>query len=160
MSKWFLHVLRVRYQETDQMRVVYHANYLNWFEIGRTEWVRHAGIDYKSLEEAGLLLPLTHVEAEFVQPARYDDWVTICTRVSEMNALRLTFQSRIVLGDLVSAGKCPALVADEPPGTVLVRGSTRHVWVNKDFKPVRLDREAPEAYNKIRKLFNDGSESA
>lgn len=158
MKTWFLHALRVRYQETDQMKVVYHANYLNWFEIGRTEWVRHAGIEYKYLEAAGLLLPVTHLEAEFLQPAQYDDWVTVCTHVSEMSALRMRFQSRIVMGDIASSADGVKLEADEPPGSVLVQGSTRHVWVNTDWKPVRLDREAPEAYNKIKKLFDVSGE--
>lgn len=153
MKTWFLHALRVRYQETDQMKVVYHANYLNWFEIGRTEWVGHAGIRYKSLEAQGLLLPVTHLEAEFLQPAQYDDWVTICTCVSEMSALRMRFQSRIVMGDIASSASDSMLMAEEPPGPALVRGSTRHVWVNTAWKPVRLDREAPEAYNKIRDLY-------
>lgn len=57
-STWVLHPLRVRYQETDQMGVVFHGNYVTWFEIGRTEWIRNAGYDYKTIEEQGLLLRL------------------------------------------------------------------------------------------------------
>ncbi|MBW5447425.1 YbgC/FadM family acyl-CoA thioesterase [Cohnella sp. CFH 77786] len=151
MHTWYLHALRVRYQETDPMKVVYHANYLNWFEIGRTEWVRHAGISYRDMEDRGLLLPVTHLEASFEQPARYDDWVTVCTRAAEMSALRVRFQTRIVMGDL-AASHGPSLMAEEPPGGVLVAGSTRHVWVNAAWKPVRLDREAPELYRKLKAL--------
>ncbi|MFD0673439.1 acyl-CoA thioesterase [Cohnella sp. GCM10027633] len=145
MNKWYLHPLRVRYQETDQMGVVYHVNYLNWFEIGRTEWVRHAGIAYKEMEAKGLLLPVTDIEASFRQPAKYDEWITVCTRVAEMSAIRVRFESRIVSGDLSEAygAYCEG---DEPPGDALVTGGTRHVWVNKEWKPVRFDREAPEWY--------------
>jgi acyl-CoA thioester hydrolase len=152
MKTWFLHPLRVRYQETDQMRVVYHANYLNWFEIGRTEWVRHAGISYREMEASGLLLPVTHVEASFLQPARYDDWVTVCTHLEEMTPLRIKFQSRVVRGDLTETHGL-SLSADEPSGEILVRGSTHHVWVGPSMKPVRLDRESPASYEKIRALY-------
>jgi acyl-CoA thioester hydrolase len=158
MKTWYLHTLRVRYQETDQMKVVYHANYLNWFEIGRTEWVREAGITYRDMEEQGLLLPVTHLEVSFLQPAHYDDWITICTHMAEMSPLRVRFQSRIVIGDL-SADHGPTLWSEEPPGEKLVEGSTRHVWVNAAWKPVRLDREAPAFYEKM-KQWARGAESA
>jgi acyl-CoA thioester hydrolase len=140
------------------MKVVYHANYLNWFEIGRTEWVRHAGISYRDMEEQGLLLPVTHLEASFFQPAQYDDWVTVCTHMAEMSALRVRFQSRIVIGDL-SASHGASLLAEEPPGEMLVQGSTRHVWVNAAWKPVRLDRKSPAFYEKLKALSQE-TESA
>jgi len=151
VATWFLHPLRVRYQETDQMGVVYHVNYLNWFEIGRTEWVRQAGIDYKEMEARGLLLPVTDVEASFKQPAKYDDWITVCTRVAEMTSVRVRFDSRVLGGNLTeSVGH--QYVGDEPPGILLVQGGTRHVWVNKEWKPVRFAREAPDWYDKMVRL--------
>jgi acyl-CoA thioester hydrolase len=140
------------------MMVVYHANYLNWFEIGRTEWIRHAGISYREMEEKGLLLPVTHMEAFFLQPAQYDDWVTVCTCMTEMTALRVRFESRIVIGDL-AASHGTVYRGDEPPGETLVHGGTRHVWVNAAWKPVRLDREVPEFYAKMQVLVQ-GTQSA
>ncbi|RED56586.1 acyl-CoA thioesterase [Cohnella lupini] len=151
MGIWMLHPLRVRYQETDQMGVVYHANYLNWFEIGRTEWVRQAGIAYKEMENSGLLLPVTDVEASFKQPAVYDDWVTVCTRMAEMSSVRVRFESRVVSGD-ITGGLGERYEGDEPPGLLLVRGGTRHVWVNKDWKPVRFAREAQDWYDRMIRL--------
>lgn len=151
MGKWFLHALRVRYQETDQMGVVYHANYLNWFEIGRTEWVRQAGISYKEMEARGLLLPVTDVEASFKQPALYDEWITVFTQVAEMSSLRVRFESRVLGGDLT--GSLGFLYeGDEPPGQPLVIGRTRHVWVNKDWRPVRFAKEAPDWYAEMSRL--------
>jgi len=133
------------------MGVVYHVNYLNWFEIGRTEWVRQAGIDYKEMEARGLLLPVTDVEASFKQPAKYDDWITVCTRVAEMTSVRVRFDSRVLGGNLTeSVGH--QYVGDEPPGILLVQGGTRHVWVNKEWKPVRFAREAPDWYDKMVRL--------
>ncbi|UUZ80572.1 acyl-CoA thioesterase [Paenibacillus sp. P26] len=124
---WFTHEIRVRYQETDQMGVVYHANYLNWFEIGRTEMIRRMGMPYRTLEAKGLLLPVTEAELKFHQPARYDDLVTVYTRVEERSPLRLGFAYEIKRGE-----------------ELLVSGGTRHVWLNRDWRPVRIDREAPE----------------
>ena len=151
MGKWMLHPLRVRYQETDQMGVVYHANYLNWFEIGRTEWVRQAGITYKEMEARGLLLPVTDVEASFRQPAKYDEWVTVCTRVAEMSSVRVRFESWVLAGDS-SAEHGRSFEGEEPPGTLLVKGGTRHVWVNRDWKPVRFAKEAPDWYDRMVQL--------
>ncbi|WEK53241.1 MAG: thioesterase family protein [Candidatus Cohnella colombiensis] len=153
MGLWFLHPLRVRYQETDQMGVVYHANYLNWFEIGRTEWVRHAGVDYKEMELRGLLLPVTDAQASFKQPARYDDWVTICTQMAEFNGIRVKFKSRVILGNLTEDGN-QRFIGEEPPGQLLVGGETKHVWVNREWKLVRFDREAPEWFTRMKELVN------
>ncbi|MFC4304799.1 acyl-CoA thioesterase [Cohnella boryungensis] len=154
MGKWFLHPLRVRYQETDQMGVVYHANYLNWFEIGRTEWVRRAGIAYRDMESRGLLLPVTDVQASFKQPALYDEWVTVCTHVAEMSSVRVRFESRILSGNAAET-LGDSYDGEEPPGTLLVSGTTRHVWVNREWRPVRFAREAPEWYDKMIKLVED-----
>jgi acyl-CoA thioester hydrolase len=153
MTMWFLHPLRVRYQETDQMGVVYHANYLNWFEIGRTEWVRQAGINYKEMEARGLLLPVTDVEASFKQPALYDDWITVCTRLAEMTSIRVRFESRIMSGDLTERFGT-GYAGDEPLGLLLVKGGTRHVWVNREWRPIRFAREAPDWYDQMIKLMN------
>jgi acyl-CoA thioester hydrolase len=151
MATWFLHPLRVRYQETDQMGVVYHANYLNWFEIGRTEWVRQTGIFYKEMEARGLLLPLTELEVKFKQPALYDEWITVCTRMAELSAIRVRFESRIIATDITQTYGS-RFEGDEPPGKLLVEGVTRHVWVNREWKPVRFDREAPEWYRAMKGL--------
>ncbi|MDF2960893.1 MAG: thioesterase [Paenibacillus sp.] len=128
-SPWFEHTIRVRYQETDQMGVVYHTNYLNWFEIGRTELIRTLGMPYHKIEESGLLLPLVDAQMQFKLPAKYDDVITICTRIEEFTHLRVHFASEIRRG-----------------GELLVSGSTRHVWVNREWRPTRIDKAAPELY--------------
>lgn len=133
---WISHELRVRYQETDKMGVVYHANYLNWFEVGRTEMIRHSGVSYRSIEERGVLLPLISTELKFLQPARYDDQITVYTRISEITHVRLNFDYEIKREE-----------------QLLVSGTTRHVWVNRDWKPVRMDRDAPELYDLFQKFI-------
>ncbi|WP_020615936.1 acyl-CoA thioesterase [Paenibacillus daejeonensis] len=155
-SRWHLHPLRVRYQETDQMAVVYHINYLNWFEIGRTEWIRHAGYRYADIEQSGLLLPLIDLESRFLLPARYDEQLIICTRIASFSPLRLTFESevrRVASWD----GLPQSLIAtDERPGELLVSGATRHVWVNREWRPARLDRHSPEVYEALKQLCEGG----
>src|SRR4051812_4261863 len=86
--RWFTHLIRVRYHETDQMGVVYHTNYLNWFEIGRTELIRELGMTYQQIEEKGIILPLLEVGMKFKQPARYDDIICIRTRIAEYTHMR------------------------------------------------------------------------
>ncbi|MEK0316308.1 acyl-CoA thioesterase [Cohnella sp. 56] len=149
-SAWMLHPLRVRYQECDQMGVVYHANYVNWFEIGRTEWIRRSGYDYRDIEARGLLLPLIKLDIAFAQPARYDEWVTVCTRVAEKTALRVSFESRVYKGDLT--GGHGSAGGAEPEGELLVSGTTQHVWVNRSWKPIRMDREAPDIWTALQTL--------
>lgn len=151
---WSSHPLRVRYQETDKMGVVYHANYLTWFEIGRTEWIRARGMTYEDLEMRGLLLPLTDAEIKFILPARYDDQLTIYTRMIEHSNIRVRFTSEIRRNPKQEAGSLPLVEVDqslpiEPKGELLVSGGTRHVWVNPAWKAVRIDKEAPDLYKLI-----------
>jgi acyl-CoA thioester hydrolase len=143
---WYQHQLRVRYAETDQMGVVYHANYLNWFEIGRTELIRELGYPYSSIEAKGLLLPVVEADLKFKKPARYDDLVTIRTKVLEMTSVRLHFAYEI---RKVSEDK--ATESEGNSGELLVTGTTRHVWVNPSWRPVRIEKEAPELWQLLSK---------
>lgn len=136
----FEHTLRVRYAETDQMGVVYHARYLDWFEVGRTEMIRQCGMDYRALEEKGLLLPVIDLNIQYRKPARYDDWVMIYTRLTGYSNVRLEFAYEIRKQD-----------GDE----LLVTGETRHMWVNRQWKPARVDREAPELYELLKRVVDE-----
>lgn len=146
-SRWFYTPLRVRYQETDQMGVVYHANYLNWFEIGRTELIRELGMDYQAIEQRGLLLPVTQVNSVFHAPARYDEHILICTRIVDYSSLKLQFESEVrrLAADQTAAWQ-DRIAGAEPQGQLLVSGTTHHVWVNRQFRPVRMGNELPELY--------------
>lgn len=126
--------LRVRYQETDQMGVVYHANYLTWFEVGRTEFIRHAGYPYSSFEERGILLPVLRANLHYKTPARYDDEVIVRTMVKNFSGVRITFGYEIV---------------HKQSEGILVTGETEHVWVNKQFRPINLKKVWPEVANLI-----------
>lgn len=83
--------VRVRYGETDRMGYAHHATYALYFEEGRTELLRNFGMDYKSMEDRGVILPLSHMYFEFKAPAHYDDVLTIYTRLREQKGVRLIF---------------------------------------------------------------------
>ena len=86
---------RVIYGDTDQMGVVYYANYLKWFEIGRTEFLRQTGTPYTSIEQQGLRFPVTEVSCRYYRPSRYDDMITIETALTSLGRVTLTFSYRI-----------------------------------------------------------------
>lgn len=87
---------RVRYGETDQMGIVYHANYIVYFELGRTEFMRGHGVEYARMEEAGLRLAVVDVGARFLRPARYDEEITIETRLARATGVQLRFEYRVL----------------------------------------------------------------
>ena len=86
---------RVRYGETDQMGMVYHANYFAYFEIGRTDLIRKYGMSYADLEARGVRLPVVEVDACFHEPARYDDELLIETMLTALTGVRLRFEYRV-----------------------------------------------------------------
>ena len=87
--------VRVRYSETDQMGVVYHGNYIPYFEIGRVEWLRVQGVSYKSLEEGGIALPIVQMTLNYKKPARYDDLLNVKTRFKGQSSVKLEFECEI-----------------------------------------------------------------
>lgn len=87
--------LRVRYAETDQMGVVYHANYLNYFEVGRVEWLRNKGLPYKKLEEEGIGLPIVNINISYKKSAKYDDLLTIKTTLKSFEGVKVYFDCEI-----------------------------------------------------------------
>jgi acyl-CoA thioester hydrolase len=87
--------IRVRYQETDRMGIVYHANYLSYFELGRVEWLRNKGLDYARLEDSGVLLPVVNVSISYKAPARYDQLLSVETELVKIGGASLVFQNKI-----------------------------------------------------------------
>ena len=106
--------IRVRYGETDQMGVVYHANYASYFEVGRTEWLREYGITYKSMEETGVMLPVISLEIKYKNSAKYDDLLTIKTSIKKLPSARIEFDYELVneSGDLLATGSTDLVFID------------------------------------------------
>jgi acyl-CoA thioester hydrolase len=119
------------------MGIVYHTNYVNWMEWGRTELIREAGMPYQDIEARGLLLPIVNLNVQFKTSAKYDDVITIHTCIEQATSLRVAFAYRIQRGD-----------------EVLITGTSEHVWLNGDYRPVRLEKQDPDLYQLIQKLSN------
>jgi len=110
----------VRYAETDMMGVVYHGNYLPWFEIGRTNLLKEHGVPYRQLEADGYFLPVIEVQAKYHRPAVYDDTVTVITTLREKPGVRITLDYEIRRGD-----------------ELLVTGKTIHAFIDRAGRPSR-----------------------
>lgn len=128
-------VIRVRYAETDQMGIVYHSNYIIWFEIGRTDWFRKIGQDYKSLEEKNILLPVIGVNCQYKKSALYDDLVIIRTYLKELKGVRLTFHYEVLR---------------EKDRELLAEGESQHAFVNRNQKPIALKKKFPEIWEMLK----------
>lgn len=89
--KYHLSQFRVRYSETDQMRVVYHGNYAQYFEVGRVEWLRNIGVSYKWMEENGIMLPVVSLSINYKKPAYYDDLLTLKTILKKQSTVKIEF---------------------------------------------------------------------
>jgi acyl-CoA thioester hydrolase len=116
--------IRVRYGDTDRMGVVYHAKYFEYFEVGRTEWLRARGIAYRDLEERGIGLVVSEASARYLAGARYDDVLTVRTRLAGATRASIDFAYEVLRGD-----------------ERLVEGTTRLVCVNDAGRPRRLPEE-------------------
>jgi acyl-CoA thioester hydrolase len=87
--------VRVRYSETDQMGVVYHGNYIPYFEIGRVEWLRNKGISYKKMEESGIGLPIVNMNINYKKSAVYDELLTVHTVFKSQTSVKIEFDCAI-----------------------------------------------------------------
>ena len=106
-------IIRVRYAETDRMGLLHHANYLVYFEQGRTELLRQQGYTYKDLEDQGFLLVLTKIEVRYKKPARYDDLLTVRTIVVRTTSVRIDHRYEVHRdGDLVAEGSSTLACVD------------------------------------------------
>jgi acyl-CoA thioester hydrolase len=119
---------RVRYAETDQMGVVYYANFLVWMELGRAEYCRAAGIRYRDMEvDDGVLLAVVEAHCRYLSPAHYDDEIAVKTWIVKATQRTVEFEYEM---------------RNAETARVLATGSTKHVFLSRDLRPVKL----PERY--------------
>ena len=115
--------VRVRYAETDKMGVVYYANYLVWFEVGRTDWLRETDWSYRAMEDEGHVLPVIEAHCAYRQSARYDDELDVRTTASAVSAVRVRFDYDIVR---------------RADGAAIASGHTVHATIDRQGRPVRM----------------------
>ena len=106
--------IEVRYGETDQMGVVYHGNYLNYFEIARIDWLNNLGVSYKWMEENGVMLPVHKVAVNYRKPARFDDRLKVCVYLQKIPTVRIVFDYEIYNqeDDLLTTGMTELIFVD------------------------------------------------
>jgi acyl-CoA thioester hydrolase len=127
--------IRVYYEDTDKMGVVYYGNYPRYYEIGRTELIRSLGISYKEMEDSGVMLPASSLRVNYIKPAYYDDLLTIRTIIEKIPQVKFPIRTEIYneKGELINEGETILAFFDE-----------------KNGKPCR----APEHFiNKLKKFF-------
>ena len=114
--------VRVRYAETDQMGVVYHGNYAQYFEMGRVEWLRNLGISYKWMEENGVMLPVVSLQMNYKKPARYDDLLRVKTILKSQTSVKIEFDYEIYneQNDLLTTGYSMLVFVDMKTGRPMV----------------------------------------
>lgn len=131
--------IEVRYAETDQMGVVYHANYLVWMEIGRTKLIQDLGFSYAEMEAEGVLSPVIDIQASYKKPLHYGEVAIVRTWVEEYDGIRVTYGYEILT----------------PDHEVAFTGYSKHVCVKKEtFRPIQIKKRFPDwhaAYEKAKK---------
>ncbi|GAA0462099.1 thioesterase family protein [Alkalibacillus silvisoli] len=121
--------IKVRYQETDQMGVVYHANYLVWFEIGRTHLIEDLGFKYAEMEKEGIVSPVIDLEAKYKRPLTYGQTANVKTYIKEYDGFRVVYRYEIYT----------------ETGELAVTGSSSHVCVKKsNFRPISIKKKFPD----------------
>ncbi|WP_175989351.1 thioesterase family protein [Bacillus sp. Marseille-Q1617] len=134
--------VQVRYAETDQMGVVYHANYLVWMELGRTKLIEDLGFNYAEIEKDGILSPVVDLNISYKTPVRYGEKALVKTWVEDYDGIRITYAYEIYNGE----------------GLLAISGQSKHVCVKKEsFRPISIRRMFPdwhEAYEKAKREKN------
>ncbi|MDR7072272.1 acyl-CoA thioesterase [Fictibacillus barbaricus] len=137
--KYIETTIDVRYAETDQMGVVYHANYLVWFEIGRTKFIESLGFRYADMEAEGVLSPVTDIQVSYKKPLTYGQSAVVKTAVLEYSGIKVVYGYEIY----------------NEQGELCVTGSSAHVCVKKEtFRPISIKKHFPDwhaAYEKAKR---------
>jgi acyl-CoA thioester hydrolase len=132
---WHRCELRTLYVDTDRSQVVYHANYLKYFEFGRASLMRNANYPYKKIEESGYIYPIIKTELNYYSPLFYDDLMYIYTRPGKLEMVKLQFDYLIT--------------SAEKGGEICCTGFTRHCAVNSKSIPVEIDEQTIKLWNEF-----------
>lgn len=125
---------RTLYADTDRSQVVYHANYLRYFEYGRASLMREIGYPYREIEQSGYVYPIIEVGVQYYRPLYYDDPMVVYTRPSELERVRLRFDY---------------VITHEESGQIACKGFTRHCAVNANGTPVEVDEKTAGIWEKF-----------
>ena len=130
---------KINYYETDKMGIVHHSNYIRFLEEARCNMLEAAGVPYSELEKQGILIPVLNVNCTYKSHVTFDDIIEIKTLIKEFNGVRLTMQYEII---------------NKNTGDLVLTAETKHCFTNKKLKPIRLQKQLPDFYNKFYYLTN------
>ena len=136
---------RVQYYETDMMGIVHHSNYIRYFETARTEFIRHEGLPYHSIEEMGIMIPVLAASAEYKIPAVYDEVLSISCRFIKLGYASFELEYE---------------VRNDETGELHATGWTKQAFTNKDLKPVAIRKAAPIVHEVFSRVYKDSLEKA
>lgn len=124
----------VRYAETDQMGIAHHASYPVWYEVARTDLVRHLGLSYAEMEELGLMLPLVDLSCHYISPARYDDELIVEAAMTHLSRVRMQIDYTV------------HRVGESKP---INTGRTVHAMVNRNLRPINVQKQFPALFARL-----------
>lgn len=133
------YMLKARYYETDQMGIIHHSNYIRWMEEARIDMLDQMGYPYRRFEEMGYISPVLHAECEYKKSVKFDDEVKITVSLQEFGKLKFTLKYDIYN---MSEG-----------GVLSACGMTRHCFLNKDGRPVMMNKEMKEFSETMQKFL-------
>ncbi|MCI8484949.1 MAG: acyl-CoA thioesterase [Lachnospiraceae bacterium] len=122
---------KVQYYETDMMQIVHHSNYIRWFEEARLDYLEQAHFPYAEIEARGFLIPVLGVECQYRKAVHFGETVLIETEITKFNGLKFTVSYQIY---------------DKEHQVLHTQGSTKHCFLDQEFRPVFIKRKAPDLY--------------
>lgn len=135
------YMLKARYYETDQMGIIHHANYIRWMEEARIDMLSQMGYPYRRFEEMGYISPVLHAECEYKKSVKFDDEVKIVVSLQEFGKVKFTLKY-----DIYNMSE---------DGVLSAVGTTRHCFLNKDGRPVMMNKEMKEFSDVMQKYFEE-----
>lgn len=138
------YMLKARYYETDQMGIIHHSNYIRWMEEARIDMLNQLGYPYRRFEEMGYISPVLHAECEYKKSVKFDDEVKIVVSLQDFGKVKFTLRYDIYN---MSEGGCLSAC-----------GTTRHCFLNKDGRPVMMNKEMKEFSETMKKFLGEKTE--
>lgn len=128
---------RINYYETDKMGIVHHSNYIRFLEEARIDYLKKEGLDYWSMEKMGIIIPVTFVRCRYLIPLCFDDEIEISTKLTKYDGIKMELSYEI---------------RKKEDGSLCTTGETGHCFLNDERKPIRMKREYPELFAKLKEL--------
>lgn len=133
---------RTNYYETDKMGIIHHSNYIRYFEEARLDWMEQIGLDYRQIEELGIIIPVMFVDCQYRVPVHFEDEIEIQVKLARFDGIKMEFSYELY---------------QKATGQLCTTGRTGHCFLNDQMKPLRLKKQFPDLYQKMQDaLARDG----